>query len=138
MLVKRLTEFATIPTRGSPLAAGLDLSAAYDEVVPARGRKLVKTDIAVKMEPNTYGRVAPRSGLAFKNGIDIMAGVIDEDYRGNVGVILYNTSDVDFVVKRGDRIAQLIEECILKTTVTEVDDLDETVRGDGGYGSTGK
>lgn len=65
-------------------------------MVPARGKEIVKTDIAIKVPPGTYGRVAPRSGLAWKNFIDTGAGVIDEDYRGNVGVILFNHSDVDF------------------------------------------
>lgn len=81
--------------------------------------------------------VAPRSGLAHKNFIDIGAGVIDFDYRGNVGVILFNHSEVDFEVKRGDRIAQLILEKISMADTVEVDDLDDTERGAGGFGSTG-
>ena len=80
---------------------------------------------------------APRSGLAWKHSIDVGAGVIDADYRGPVGVILFNHSDVDFEVKVGDRVAQLIIEKIVTPSVTEVDDLDETVRGEGGFGSTG-
>jgi dUTP pyrophosphatase len=78
--------------------------------IPARGRALVPTDISISVPVGTYGRVAPRSGLANKHGIDTMAGVIDADYRGPVGVILANLSDVDFEVKVGDRIAQLIVE----------------------------
>lgn len=81
--------------------------------------------------------VAPRSGLAWKHSIDVGAGVIDADYRGPVGVILFNHSDVDFDIKAGDRIAQLIIEKIVTPDVTEVDDLDATVRGSGGFGSTG-
>lgn len=84
-----------------------------------------------------YGRVAPRSGLAVKNSIDTGAGVIDEDYRGNVGVLLFNHSDVDFQINRGDRIAQLVLEKIITPTVVEVDSLDETERNTGGFGSTG-
>lgn len=80
---------------------------------------------------------APRSGLAWKNSIDVGAGVIDADYRGPVGVILYNHSDIDFEVKPGDRIAQLILERIITPQVVEVEDLDPTVRGAGGFGSTG-
>ena len=80
---------------------------------------------------------APRSGLAWKHSIDVGAGVIDADYRGPVGVILFNHSDVDFEVKVGDRIAQLIIEKILTPDVVEVEDLDSTVRGEGGFGSTG-
>lgn len=89
------------------------------------------------MPEGTYGRVAPRSGLAWKNFIDVGAGVIDQDYRGNVGVILFNHSDVDFDVKKGDRIAQLICERIAHPNVVEVKSLSETARGEGGFGSTG-
>lgn len=80
---------------------------------------------------------APRSGLAWKHCIDVGAGVIDADYRGPVGVILFNHSDVDFEVKVGDRIAQLIIEVIMMPDVAEVEDLDATIRGAGGFGSTG-
>ncbi|PWZ55862.1 Deoxyuridine 5'-triphosphate nucleotidohydrolase [Zea mays] len=84
------------------------------------------------------GRLAaPRSGLALKHSIDVGAGVIDADYRGPVGVILFNHSDADFAVKPGDRIAQMIIEVIATPEVAEVEDLDATVRGDGGFGSTG-
>lgn len=98
---------------------------------------LVKTDIQIEVPTGCYGRVAPRSGLALKNSIDVGAGVIDEDYRGNVGVILFNFSDLDFDVKKGDRIAQLICERIAYPKLVEVDTLTETVRGEGGFGSTG-
>ncbi|KAJ9513347.1 hypothetical protein QJQ45_001387 [Haematococcus lacustris] len=135
--VKKLSEFAIIPTRGSAGAAGYDLSCAHDCVIPARGKELVKTDISIKLPRGTYGRVAPRSGLAVKKFIDTGAGVIDEDYRGPVGVLLFNHSDQDFAVSRGDRIAQLIVERIATPDVLEVDDLDETLRGAGGFGSTG-
>ena len=81
--------------------------------------------------------LAPRSGLAWKNSIDVGAGVIDYDYRGNVGVILFNLGDVDFEVKKGDRIAQLILEKISMAPAIEVDELAATERGAGGFGSTG-
>lgn len=110
---------------------------AYDYVVPARGKILVKTDIQIEVPTGCYGRVAPRSGLALKNSIDVGAGVIDEDYRGNVGVILFNFSEIDFEVKKGDRIAQLICERIAHPNLVEVDTLTETARGEGGFGSTG-
>jgi dUTP pyrophosphatase len=135
--VRLLSEDATVPKRGTPYAAGYDLSSAEYNEVPARGRKLIKTDIAVAIPSGTYARVAPRSGLAFKHGIDVMAGVIDEDYRGAVGVILYNTSDEPFQVSIGDRIAQLILEKIETPLVNVVEELDETDRGEGGFGSTG-
>ena len=106
-------------------------------MVPARGKALLKTDIAVAVPPGTYGRVAPRSGLAWKNSIDVGAGVIDADYRGNVGVILFNHSDADFAVAAGDRIAQLVLEVIVTPDVEVVASLEDTARGAGGFGSTG-
>lgn len=80
---------------------------------------------------------APRSGLAWKHSIDVGAGVVDADYRGPVGVVLFNHSDADFAVMPGDRVAQLVLERIATPDVAEVDDLDATVRGGGGFGSTG-
>jgi dUTP pyrophosphatase len=132
-----LSENAKAPTKGSKYAAGHDLYSAKDLVIPARGRALVPTDISISVPVGTYGRVAPRSGLAFKHGIDTMAGVIDADYRGAVGVILANLSDADFEVKIGDRIAQLIVEKIAMPEVVVVEKLGESVRGAGGFGSTG-
>ncbi|KAA0164428.1 hypothetical protein FNF31_02352 [Cafeteria roenbergensis] len=128
---------AVLPTRGSALAAGYDLSAAHDGTIPARGKALIKTDLAVAIPEGCYGRVAPRSGLAWKHSIDVGAGVIDADYRGNVGVILFNLSDTAFDVKAGDRIAQLVLERIATPDVVEVDDLEASDRGAGGFGSTG-
>lgn len=137
LLVKKLTEFATLPVRGSPQAAGFDLAAAYDIVVPAGGKAIAKTDLAMKIPSTCYGRIAPRSGLAWKKHIDVGAGVIDADYRGNVGVVLFNHAKEDLVVNRGDRVAQLVLEKISMAPVMEVDDLDATERGAGGFGSTG-
>ncbi|RCV41550.1 hypothetical protein SETIT_9G145300v2 [Setaria italica] len=135
--VKKLSDKAVLPSRGSALAAGYDLSSAAEMVVPARGKALVPTDLSIAIPEGTYARVAPRSGLALKHSIDVGAGVIDADYRGPVGVILFNHSDVDFAVKPGDRIAQMIIEVIATPEVAEVEDLDATVRGEGGFGSTG-
>ena len=141
--VKRLTPTAKLPTRGSAQAIGLDL---YADVTEARGaieirpgyRALVSTGIAIALPPGYYGRVAPRSGLALKQGIDVMAGVIDEDYRGEIHALLLNTNQWEtFWVKPGDRIAQLILERADIMPVVEVDELDATVRGANGYGSTG-
>ncbi|KAH6780556.1 DUTP-PYROPHOSPHATASE-LIKE 1 [Perilla frutescens var. hirtella] len=137
MRVKRLSEKAVLPSRASPLSAGYDLSSAAETKVPARGKALVPTDLAIAVPQGTYARIAPRSGLAWKHSIDVGAGVVDADYRGPVGVILFNHSDVDFQVKAGDRIAQLIIEKIVTPEVTEADDLDSTARGSGGFGSTG-
>jgi len=137
LLVKRLSEKATIPTRGSALAAGYDLYSAEKKLIPAHGKALVDTQLSIAVPPGTYGRVAPRSGLASKFMIDTGAGVIDADYRGVVFVLLYNLSDKDFQVEQGDRVAQLILERIYTPEILEVDDLKETIRGAGGFGSTG-
>lgn len=96
LFVKKLSEHATLPQRSSALAAGYDLSSAYATTVPKHGKALVKTDLAMVIPVGHYGRVAPRSGLATKHFIDVGAGVVDADYRGNVCVLLFNHSDVDF------------------------------------------
>jgi len=137
--VKKLSENATIPTQGTSFAAGYDLYAAEDAVVVCGTRKLIKTNVSMEITPGYYGRIAPRSGLAYKNGIDVLAGVIDSDYRGDIGVILYNTDkNIDFSVKKGDRIAQIIFEACYTATLNNVDNLDNTLRQAGGFGSTGK
>jgi dUTP pyrophosphatase len=155
--VKRLFDDADLPHKGSDRAAGYDLRAhSYafvvdgkvgdtvkldDDVVlviPANSRCLVKTGIAVAVPEGCYGRVAPRSGLALKKGIDIGAGVIDEDYRGEIGAILFNLNSEPFEVKKGDRIAQFICERIVYPELEEVNELDDTERGVGGFGSTEK
>ncbi|KAL7175416.1 hypothetical protein ACSBR2_029086 [Camellia fascicularis] len=135
--VKKLSEKAVLPSRASSHSAGYDLSSATESKVPARGKALIPTDLSIAIPEGTYARIAPRSGLAWKHSIDVGAGVIDADYRGPVGVILFNHSEVDFEVKVGDRIAQLVIEVIMVPDVAEVDDLDSTERGDGGFGSTG-
>ncbi|GFR82874.1 deoxyuridine 5'-triphosphate nucleotidohydrolase [Elysia marginata] len=134
----KLSENATAPTRGSALAAGYDLYSAQDIVVPAKGKEVVSTDIQIAVPDGCYGRVAPRSGLAAKKFIDVGAGVVDQDYRGNVGVVLFNFSNEDFKVSKGDRIAQLICERICYPDLEELPALDKTERNSGGFGSTGK
>jgi len=134
----KLTPNAFTPTRGSLKAAGYDLYSAYDYVVPARGKELVLTDIQIAVPSGCYGRVAPRSGLAVKHFIDVGAGVVDEDYRGNVGVVMFNFADEDFQVKKGDRVAQLILERICVAELEALPTLDNTDRGSGGFGSTGR
>ena len=136
--VRRLTAHACLPKRSTPLSAGFDLASAVDLVIPAHGKALVKTDIALALPSGCYGRIAPRSGLAWKSHIDIGAGVIDADYRGNVGVVMYNLSSKAFEVVRGMRVAQLIlERYEWRAVVQEVADLDQTARGGDGFGSTG-
>jgi len=135
--VKFLSEHAKMPTRGSPQSAGFDLSSAEKTVVPAGGRAVVKTDLSIACPEGTYARIAPRSGLAVKKMIDCGAGVVDADYRGNVGVVLFNFGPEDFEVSVGDRIAQLMLEQISMVPAVKVEELTETHRGEGGFGSTG-
>ena len=137
LYVKRLSPKAIIPTRGSPQAAGLDLYASEGTVIPAKGRGLVKTDLSLAVPANHYGRIASRSGLALNSGLDVGAGVVDSDYRGEIRVLLFNFGESDFLVAEGMRIAQFIVEKIMIPLVAEVDDLDDTLRGTGGFGSTG-
>ena len=99
LLCKKLTEHATLPVRGSAQAAGYDLASAYACVIPARGKGIAKTDLAIALPDGVYGRIAPRSGLAWKKHIDVGAGVIDQDYRGAVGVVLFNHGDQDLIGK---------------------------------------
>ena len=136
--IKLLSGLAKIPTQGTNFSAGYDLHSAEETVVPRLGRKLIKTNVSMAIPMNHYGRIAPRSGLAFKNGIDVLAGVIDSDYRGDIGVILYNTDDsLDFSVKKGDRIAQIIFESCYTVNFNERKDLCNTSRENSGFGSTG-
>jgi len=107
-------------------------------VIPASGNGLEKTDLAIQLPPGCYGRIAPRSGLALHHRTDVGGGVVDEDYRGNVGVILFNHSNSPFQIHRGDRIAQLICQNIVYPTIREVKELDETERDAKGFGSTGR
>jgi len=135
--IKKLKESALIPTRATDLDAGYDLYSTEDGVVPAGGRKVVGTGIAIAIPMSYYGRVAPRSGLAVKKGIDVLAGVIDSGYRGEVGVVLQNLSNEHFTYAKGDRVAQLILEQCNSIGWVELDELKDSERSDGGFGSTG-
>ncbi|KAI2619345.1 dUTP diphosphatase [Hypomontagnella submonticulosa] len=137
LLIKKLSPTAKLPTRGSAFSAGYDLYASRAITIPSRGKGLVETDIALAVPAGTYGRVAPRSGLAAKHFIDTGAGVIDADYRGPLKVLLFNHAEADFEVAAGDRVAQLVIERIYTPEVLEVAELEESVRGAGGFGSTG-
>ncbi|CAJ0918385.1 unnamed protein product, partial [Mesorhabditis belari] len=134
----KLNENAHEPTYGSICAAGADLYSAEDCVIPAKGKYCVSTGIQVELPYGYYGRVAPRSGLAAKHFIDVGAGVVDSDYRGELKVLLFNFGDADFTVKQGDRVAQFICERIAHVKYQEVGSLTNTDRGDAGFGSTGK
>ena len=136
-MVKILWENAVLPVRGSAGAAGYDLCAAGSCVIPSRGKGTVETGLAVALPAGTYARIAPRSGLAIRNFIDIGAGVVDSDHRGEIKVVLFNHSAEDFKVQASDRIVQLITERIETPQVKKVATLDDTDYGAGGFGSTG-
>ena len=133
----KLSEFATAPYRASPGAAGYDLYSAREKIIAPGGRACILTDLQLGIPFGCYGRIAPRSGLAVKNGVDVGAGVIDANFRGNVGVLIFNFGDEPFHVKIGDRVAQLVLERICNPDVQEVQSLDSTSRGGHGFGSTG-
>ena len=134
---KQLDERAVLPKRGSVLAAGLDVCAIENLEIAPKQRVTARTGLAVAIPQGFYGRVAPRSGLAAKNGLDVLAGVIDSDYRGEVCCLLYNTGDEAIALPAGSKICQLIVEQIITPEATWVTELDETPRGAGGFGSTG-
>ena len=141
VLVKRLPHFEglKLPDYATEGAAGMDVLAAEDVVLPAGGRHAVATGIAVAIPPGFEIQVRPRSGLALKHGIGVpnAPGTIDADYRGEIKVILINHGDAAFEVRRGDRIAQIVLAPVARLSWLKVDELDETRRGDGGFGSTG-
>jgi len=126
------------PKYETPQSAGADVRSNIDTIVPAHGRKLIPTGMFIALPQGYEAMIRPRSGLALKKGITVLntPGCVDADYRGEVGVILFNTSDEDFEVKTGDRIAQIVLNKIEQINWIEVDELDETERGDGGFGST--
>lgn len=138
MEFKRLHEDAKIPTRATPESVGYDVHCIEDvQLLPYR-TSLVKTGIALnKIPPNTYLRVAPRSGLALKRGLIVNAGVIDPDYRGEIGVVILATN-MEHFFQKGEKVAQLIVESCMTPDVKEVHEISETERGSGGWGSTGR
>ena len=128
-----------LPTYATAGAAGMDVVAAEDVTLPSMGRHAVATGFAMAIPDGFEVQVRPRSGLALKHGMTLpnTPGTIDSDYRGELKVILLNLGTETFEIKRGDRIAQLIVAPVQAGRMIEVDDLDETVRGAGGFGSTG-
>ena len=134
---KRLDSRATLPTRGSAQAAGLDIYSIEEVAIEPKQRALVRTGLAVAIPEGYYGRVAARSGLATRNGLDVLAGVIDADYRGEVCCLLCNTGDEVIHLPAHGKICQLIVEKIITPTAVWADEISETERGSGGFGSTG-
>lgn len=126
-----------LPEYAQPGDAGADLRSSVDEVLPPRGRMLISTGVSLALPENCVGLVWPRSGMAVKKGIDCGAGVIDSGYRGEIKVLLFNHSDEAFPIKKGDRIAQLLVQKVERVRFKQVEELPESDRGAGGFGSTG-
>jgi dUTP pyrophosphatase len=137
--VKRLHEDATIPSYANPTDAAVDLHSIEDYTLKKGERKTFPLGFQAEFSPGHVAHVWDKSGLAAKHGIKTMAGVIDAGYRGEYKVVLLNTSDNDYEIKKGDKIAQLLIIPIPITNIIEtIEDLDDSARGEGGFGSTGK
>ncbi|MCK9293052.1 MAG: dUTP diphosphatase [archaeon] len=141
--VKRLTDTAILPKKAHEGDAGFDLFSDEEITIAPFERNLVSTGVSFSLpflnlkNQSLYLRIAPRSGLAVKAGINVFAGVVDFNYRGEIKVCLFNSSKVSFEIKKGDRIAQIIPTLIYVDDILEVEDLDETERGEKGFGSSG-
>lgn len=138
LLFVKLSKDAKTPTKGSAEAIGHDLYSSKKYTVPPQDKLICETDIQVLVPKGTYGRIAPRSGLAANYFIDIGAGVIDRDYRGSVQVVIFNHSKVNFEINKGDKICQFICEQAITPLLVRCNSLPSTKRGRGGFGSTDK
>lgn len=136
--IKRLKPDGRIPTRAKSSDAGYDLYSTVDLPITPTARELVSTGIAIEIPKGYYGRIAPRSGLAVKAGVDILAGVVDSGYRNEVKVVMINLGQGLVSINKGDRIAQLIIEKCHDAEWEEVKELSDSDRGEGGFGSSGK
>jgi dUTP pyrophosphatase len=139
--ITRVRPDAQLPKYMSDGAAGMDLAASLDAdvTIAPGGRALVGSGVAIALPHGYEAQVRPRSGLAFKHGVTVLnaPGTVDEDYRGEIKVLLVNHGDAAFVVRAGERIAQLVIAKVARVRLDEVPDLDATKRGAGGYGHTG-
>ena len=142
ILVKKLDPAVKIPSYKTNGASGMDLIAFLKEPIKVKSKtsSLIPTGLSVAFPKEYEIQIRPRSGLAAKNNITVLntPGTIDSDYRGEIKVIIYNHGNSDFLINNGDRIAQMVLVPILKIEFEEVDDLPDTIRGQGGFGSTGK
>ncbi len=142
ILIKKLNTKVQLPRYKTSGSSGMDLMAFINKPVLILPKKseLIPTGLSLAIPDNTEIQIRPRSGLAAKNNISVLntPGTIDSDYRGEIKVILFNHGSNDFIVNNGDRIAQMVLVPIIKATFEEVENLPETIRGEGGFGSTGK
>ena len=142
ILIKKLNSEVKLPKYKTDGSSGMDLMAHIKNPIYLKPKKseLIPTGLSIAIPDNTEIQIRPRSGLAAKNNISVLntPGTIDSDYRGELKVILYNHGDEEFIVNNGDRIAQMVLVPIIKANLEEVKDLPKTIRGEGGFGSTGK
>jgi len=142
VLIKKLDSAVRLPEYKTDGASGMDLVAFLKNsvILKPKTSSLISTGISVAFSENYEIQIRPRSGLAAKNNITVLntPGTIDSDYRGEIKVIIYNHGDNNFIINNGDRIAQMILCPVIKMTLEETNDLPETIRGEGGFGSTGK
>ena len=142
ILIKKLNSKVKLPSYKTDGSSGMDLMAFLDKPISILPQKseLIPTGLSIAIPDNTEVQIRPRSGLAAKNNISVLntPGTIDSDYRGEIKVIIYNHGDDDFIINNGDRIAQMVLSPIIKMDLEEVKDLPKTIRGEGGFGSTGK
>ena len=142
ILIKKLNSKVKLPSYKTDGSSGMDLMAFLDKPISILPQKseLIPTGLSIAIPDNTELQIRPRSGLAVKNNISVLntPGTIDSDYRGELKVILYNHGNKEFIVKNEDRIAQIVLVPIIKANFEEVENLPETIRGEGGFGSTGK
>ena len=142
ILIKKISEEVITPKYKTEGSSGVDLSAFLNEkvVIKPNSSELIPTGLQVAIPEELEIQIRPRSGLAAKESIGVLnsPGTIDSDYRGELKIILFNHGDKDFIINNGDRIAQMVLVPILKMEFEEVDNLPDTVRGQGGFGSTGK
>jgi len=136
--VKLLTKNSKLPSRNTPTDAGLDLYSSETSLIRGREWKAVSAGISISIPDGYYARIAPRSGLAYKHGIDVFAGVVDSGYRGEIKAILYNAGEKDYLINIGDKIAQMIIEKCYLWNASVVDELDNSYRGERGFGSSGR
>ncbi|MBU2496772.1 MAG: dUTP diphosphatase [Nanoarchaeota archaeon] len=137
--IKKIVEYAILPKRAYEYDAGFDLYSSEENILKPNERKLVKTGIAIEMPLNYHAEIRPRSGLAIKHGITVLnaPATIDSGYRGEIQVILINHSDEEFLVNKGERIAQLLFSKVDSIAFEEVEELSDTTRGEKGFGSSG-
>lgn len=128
---------AHIPTRATEQAAGLDLYSPVDAMVIPWDTTFIDTGVHIRLQPDEYAEIKGRSGLA-RRGVMVATGTIDSDYRGALGIVLYNVTDTPYQIHKGDRVAQLVVQPVRKPEIEIVDELDDTGRGSGGFGSTGR